>query len=225
MTLTAILTAVFGWGVWFFKLFFFAGWTLVKTVLWLLSPIWLVGAIVGVISGCLTTPAKASWLWGSDPRFDAANRALEQAAHIATEAARTQSSQQTQLLAAVEALSNERTQLAQHLLQLGEMAARDSSWAAALHALGPVLIATAVLVLGSAAIWLVTRSGDRDTQLADLLVEEVSGSSRLHVAPRAQLEDSTHDQVAAEQALTNLIDIKPGYGTRTQHPEPQEMPF
>lgn len=182
MTITALLTPLFGWAAWLFRLSFLAGWSLVKAILWALSPVWLVAAIIGIISGCLTTPAKAGWLWGPDPavqaKVEAANKVLQQAAQIATEAARTQASQQTQILAAVEALSNERTQLAGHLQHLGEMAARDSAWAAALQAAGPVLIAAAVLALGCAAIWLVTRGGDQDSHLATVLVDEITGTGR-----------------------------------------------
>jgi hypothetical protein len=121
--------------------------------------------------------ANAGWFTrGPDPKTEAANRALERAAQIATEAARTQSSQQSQLLQAVEALSNERTHLAAHLEQLGTLAARDSAWAAALQAASPILVAIAVLALGTAAIWMVTRAGGGDSHVASMLIEEIVGS-------------------------------------------------
>ncbi len=183
MTLTTILTLLLGPMIWLVKFFALAGWSVVKAVLWLLSPVWLMAAIAGAVSGCLTTPAKAGWFdgwWGPDPaveaKVEAANQALQRAAQIATEAAQTQASQQGQLLAAVEALSNERTQLAGHLQTLGQLAARDSAWAAALQSAGPVLIAVAVLALGCAAIWMLTRAADRDADLAAALVDEISGS-------------------------------------------------
>ncbi len=120
---------------------------------------------------------NAGWFTrGPDPKTEAANRALERAAQIATEAARTQSSQQSQLLQAVEALSNERTHLAAHLEQLGTLAARDSAWAAALQAASPILVAIAVLALGTAAIWMVTRAGGGDSHVASMLIEEIVGS-------------------------------------------------
>ena len=110
MTLTTILTLFLGPIAWLVKFFFLSGWSLVKVALWLFSPVWLITAIAGAISGCLATPAKAGWFsWGPDPKIEAANQALQRAAQIATEAAQTQASQQGQLLAAVEALSNERT--------------------------------------------------------------------------------------------------------------------
>jgi len=177
MTLTTILTLFLGPIAWLVKFFFLSGWSLVKAALWLFSPVWLITAIAGAISGCLATPAKAGWFsWGPDPKIEAANQALQRAAQIATEAAQTQASQQGQLLAAVEALSNERTQLAGHLQTLGEMAARDSAWAAALQAAGPVLIAAAVLAVGCAATWMLTRAADHDADIATMLVEEIAGA-------------------------------------------------
>lgn len=177
MTLTTILAFLLGPIAWLVKFFFLSGWSIVKAALWLFSPVWLMAAIAGSIFGCLATPAKAGWFsWGPDPKIEAANQALQRAAQIATEAAQTQSSQQGQLLAAVEALSNERTQLAGHLQTLGEMAARDSAWAAALQAAGPVLIAVAVLAIGCAAIWMLTRAADCDADLATVLVEEIAGT-------------------------------------------------
>jgi len=177
MTLTTILTLFLGPIAWLVKFFFLSGWSLVKAALWLFSPVWLITAIAGAISGCLATPAKAGWFsWGPDPKIEAANQALQRAAQIATEAAQTQASQQGQLLAAVEALSNERTQLAGHLQTLGEMAARDSAWAAALQAAGPVLIAVAVLAFGCAATWMLTRAADHDADIATMLVEEIAGA-------------------------------------------------
>lgn len=173
MTFTAVLLALFGWATWLFQFFLVAGWTLVKAVLWSMSPVWLWAAIIGVISALFTAPAQAGWFWGPDPKVEAANRTLAQAAQIATEAARTQSGQQSQLLAAIEALSSERTQLAGQLGRLGEMAARESAWAAALQAAGPVLVAVVVLALGCAAIWMVTRGANHDSQLATVLVTEL----------------------------------------------------
>jgi hypothetical protein len=133
-------------------------------------------AAVGAITALLTAPAQAGWFWGPDPKVEAANRALERAAEIATDAARTQSGQQSQLLAAIEALSSERAQIAGQLGRLGELAARDSAWAAALQAAGPVLVAVVVLALGCAAIWMVTRASNHDSDLATVLVSEIAGT-------------------------------------------------
>jgi hypothetical protein len=175
-------------------------------------------AIAGAISGCLATPAKAGWFsWGPDPKIEAANQALQRAAQIATEAAQTQSSQQRQLLAAVEALSNERTQLAGHLQTLGEMAARDSAWAAALQAAGPVLIAVAVLAIGCAAIWMLTRAADRDAVLATVLVEEIAGTGTGVLVSHQRPESLTAGDGGHARGLE--------YTSADTTLEEQEMPF
>jgi hypothetical protein len=156
--------------------FILPAWRVTKWVAWARWPAWVMAAAVGAITALLTAPAQAGWFWGPDPKVEAANRALERAAQIATEAARTHSGQQSQLLAAIEALSSERTQIAGQFGRLGEMAARDSAWAAALQAAGPVLVAVVVLALGCTAIWMVTRAGDHDSQLATVLVDEITGT-------------------------------------------------
>jgi len=217
MTFTAILMALFGWTTWLFQFFFLAGWTLLKAVLWAMSPAWLWAAIIGVISGCLATPARAGWFWGPDPKIEAANRALEQAARIATDAARTQSSQQTQLLAAIEALSGERTEIAGELGRLGEMAARDSAWAAAVQAAGPVAVAVVVLALGCAAIWMITRGGNHDAQLATVLVDEITGAGSGILPGGSRWESLT---VAVRERQPSL-----GFEDPLPDTEPQEMPF
>lgn len=155
--------------------FLLPAWRMAKWVAWVRWPAWVMAAAVGAITALLTAPVQAGWLWGNDHKIEAANRALERAAQIATEAARTQSGQQSQILAAIEALSSERTQIAGQLGRLGELASRDSAWAAALQAAGPVLVSVVVLALGCAAIWLVTRSSDHDSQLASVLVAELCG--------------------------------------------------
>jgi hypothetical protein len=151
-------------------------WRVAKWVAWVRWPAWVMAAAVGAITALLTAPAQAGWFWGPDPKVEAANRALERAAEIATDAARTQSGQQSQLLAAIEALSSERAQIAGQLGRLGELAARDSAWAAALQAAGPVLVAVVVLALGCAAIWMVTRASNHDSDLATVLVSEIAGT-------------------------------------------------
>lgn len=234
MTLAGIIAILLGWTAWLFKFCFLAGWALTKAILWVLSPAWILAAALGIISGCLATPAKASWLsswWEPDPaiqaKVDAANHALQQAAQIATEAARTQSSQQGQLLAAIQALSAERTQLAGHLQQLSAFATRDSAWAAALETTGPVLIAVAVLALGCTAIWMVTRAGTQDAQLATVLVDEITGggsSGLLAGNSPMSLRACSPDSSGAHPAR-NLIDIKPRPEDCSEPYEDQEMPF
>ena len=218
MTLTTILTLFLGPIAWLVKFFFLSGWSLVKAALWLFSPVWLITAIAGAISGCLATPSKAGWFsWGPDPKIEAANQALQRAAQIATEAAQTQASQQGQLLAAVEALSNERTQLAGHLQTLGEMAARDSAWAAALQVAGPVLIAAAVLAVGCAATWMLTRAADHDADIATMLVEEIAGAGTGVLVSRQHHEGLT----AGDGGHARGLEYAPADTTL----EEQEMPF
>ena len=218
MTLTTILTFLLGPIAWLVKFFFLSGWSLVKAALWLFSPVWLMAAITGAISSCLAAPAEAGWFsWGPDPKIEAANQTLQRAAQIATEAAQTQASQQGQLLAAVEALSNERTQLAGHLQTLGEMVARDSAWAAALQAAGPVLIAVAVLAIGCAAIWMLTRAADRDAVLATVLVEEIAGTGTGVLVSHQRPESLTAGDGGHARGLE--------YTSADTTLEEQEMPF
>ena len=218
MTVATIIPYLLGPTVWLLKFFFLSGWSLVKVFLWLTSPAWLLAAIVGAVLGLFGGSADAGWFsWGPDPKTEAANRALQRAAQIATEAAQTQASQQGQLLAAVEALSNERTQLAGHLQTLGEMAARDSAWAAALQAAGPVLIAMAVLALGCAAIWMLTRAADRDAELATVLVEEIAGTGTGVLVSHQRHEGLT----AGTSSHAPGLEYAPADTTL----EEQEMPF
>lgn len=196
-------------------------WVTLQGLSWLFWPVRLLVMSVLVVIALAGVPAQAGWFsWGPDPKIEAANQALQRAAQIATEAAQTQASQQGQLLAAVEALSNERTQLAGHLQTLGEMAARDSAWAAALHGFGPVLIAVTVLALGCLAIWMLTRAADRDADLATVLVEEIAGGGTGVLVGRQRYEGLT-----AGGPSRNLIDIKPDQADYLETPEPQEMPF
>jgi hypothetical protein len=173
MTLAAFLPAVIGWTIWIAHVCVIAGWAVVRTLLGALFPALPLAAILGLLVTLFSAPAQAGWFWGPDPKVEAANQVLERAAQIATEAAQAQSGQQTQLLAAIEALSSERTQLAGHLGRLGEMATRDSAWAAALQAAGPLLVAVVVLAMGCIALWMVTRTGAHDSQLASVLVHEI----------------------------------------------------
>ena len=177
MTVATTITYLLGPTVWLLKFFFLSGWSLVKVFLWLTSPAWLLAAIVGAVLGLFGGSADAGWFnWGPDPKTEAANQALQRAAQIAADAANIQAQQHGQILEAITALSNERTNLAQQLTHLGQLAATNSAWAAALHTAGPVLIAAAVLALGCAACWMVTRASDHDSHLASVLVEEITGT-------------------------------------------------
>ena len=177
MILPTILAYLLGPTVWLLKFFFLSGWSLVKFFLWLTSPPWLLAAIVGAVLGLFGGSADAGWFnWGPDPKTEAANQALQRAAQIAADAANIQARQHGQILEAITALSDERTNLAEQLTHLGQLAATNSAWAAALHTAGPVLIAVAVLALGCVAIWMTTRASDHDSHLASVLVEEIVGT-------------------------------------------------
>ncbi len=192
---------------------------LLGSLAWLLRPTYWLG-LLGVLSLGLSllvatsSPVHAGWWWGPDPKVEAANQALERAAELATEAARTQSKQQESFLAAVSALANERTQLAGHLTQLSELARQDSAWASALSTSGPVLVSVAALSLAGLAIWLTTRAGSHDAELASVLVDELSGSS----SSSSPLLLSQHAQVQL-RALNN-----PRHNSASNTPE-EEMPF
>lgn len=191
-----------------------------------------------VLVALTTAQVNAGWFTrGPDPKTEAANRALERAAQIAAEAASIQAQEHGRLLQAVEALSNERTHLAKHLEHLGTLASRDSAWAAAIQAAAPLLVAVAVLALGCAALWLVTRAGSQDAELAAVLVDEVcaagiglggpSGQGSPPVPPsRVGL---TEDSRAKDVHPTVPHCLAPSQNrapdTDPHSPENQEMPF
>ena len=137
-----------------------------------------------VLTGLLTGPTYAGWFTRKpDPALEAANRALQQAAQTANDSARLQADQNIQIAEAISQLSGERAELAGHLESLREFAARDSAWAAALSAVGPVLVVAIVLAVGGVALWLVTRSGPADAQLVDVLLDEVTSENPRWLAP------------------------------------------
>jgi len=206
---------------------------------WLL----LLASMLVCSTGCT---ANAGWFsWGPDPKVEAANRALERAAQIAAEAANVQSQQHGQILEAVTALSSERTHMAEQLSVLGKLAAKDSMLAAALESLGPALVAMAALVLGSAAIWLVTRSASHDTELATMLVEEAccgtgiladTGSTRCRLGAgtglvgqgqsERELLPELPERARSKDIYSNPSATDPGLADDDSHShEPQEMPF
>ena len=152
---------------------------LVPILLWLWRLLWrraFNALAILVLTTILTAQADAGWFTRKpDPAMEAANRALTQAAETANETARIQGEQNIRIAEAITQLSGERAQLAGHLESLREFAARDSAWAAALSAVGPVLVVALVLAVGGVALWLVTRSGPADAQLVDVLLDEVAG--------------------------------------------------
>ncbi len=208
-------------------------------------PGWLLPLALTLVftSGC---SAEAGWFTrGPDPKVEAANRALERAAQIAAEAANVQARQHSQILEAVTALSSERTRMAEQLSVLGRLAAKDSMLAAAVESLGPALVAMAALVLGSAAIWLVTRSASHDTELATMLVEEAccgtgllsdTGPTRRRLGAGTALVDRGLDarellpdlpeRARSKDIYSNPRAADSGLAADDSHPhDPQEMPF
>ena len=158
--------------LWAMLSFLKLGWWLVR-LLWQKSWSTLVALVLAVL---FSNHADAGWFTRKpDPAMEAANRALTQSAETANEAARIQGDQNIRIAEAITQLSGERAQLAGHLESLREFAARDSAWAAALSASGPVIVVALVLAVGGVALWLVTRSGPADAQLVDVLLDEVTG--------------------------------------------------
>ena len=174
--MTAFLWMFLTSSYWSLKLLVFTGWFVARWIAWLVWPgifIAAIGAMLGL--GC--RQASAGWFgWlGTDTRkLEAANRAVHAAAEVVNESARLQADQNVAISEAITALSSERAQLAGHLQHIGELAGRDSQWAAAITAFSPVLVAVAVLAVGAPALWLAYREHAGDAELAEVLVESVT---------------------------------------------------
>ena len=175
--MTAFLWLAFLSSFWFLKFTFLVGWFVASWAMWLLWPIGALIAGLGALCGLGCRPASAGWFdWlGNDTtKLEAANRAVHAAAEVVNESARLQADQNIAITEAITALSAERAQLAGHLQHIGELAGRDSQWAAALTAFSPVLIVIAVLAVGALALWLAYREHAGDAELAEVLVESVT---------------------------------------------------
>jgi len=158
-------------------------------VLWLFWPMLFFGGVTGLLIATAQSAEAGwfSWLWGSDTRHlersldvaQEAARVASQAAEAQAQQAEAQAQQNARLAETLGQLSSERSNLADHLHALTELGLKDSQWAAALTAFGPVLVCVAVLLVAGMALWLVNRTGEgRQAELAatvDLLVEEISG--------------------------------------------------
>jgi len=175
--MTVFLWLVFTSSFYLFKSLFLAGWFVARWATWLLWPVGALVAGLGALCGLGCRQASAGWFgWlGTDTRkLEAANRAVHAAAEVVNESARLQAGQNVAISEAITALSSERAQLADHLQHIGELAAQDSQWAAALTAFSPVLVAVAVLAVGALALWLAYREHAGDSELAKVLVESVT---------------------------------------------------
>ncbi len=127
-----------------------------------------------------------SWLWGSDTRqLERSLDVAQEAARVASEAsqaqaqqAAAQADQNARLAETLGQLSSERANLADHLHALSELSLRDSQWAAAISASGPVLICVTVLLVAGMALWLANkpRAGQHAelAETVDLLVDEMA---------------------------------------------------
>ena len=177
--MTAFLWLAFTSSSYFLKFLFLAGWFVARWTAWLLWPgilIASVGALLGL--GCRQASAGwFGWLGNDTTKLEAANRAVHAAAEVVNESARLQADQNVAITEAITALSSERAQLAGHLQHIGELAGRDSQWAAALMAFSPVLVAMAVLAVGALALWLAYREHAGDAELAEVLVESVTSDN------------------------------------------------
>lgn len=153
-------------------------------VLMLLWPVVIVGFLIATAQSA--EAGWFSWLWGSDTRqlerslnvAQEAARVASQAAEAQAQQAEAQAQQNARLAETLGQLSSERSNLADHISALTELGLKDSQWAAALNASGPVLVCITVLLVAGLALWLVNRAGDgRQEELAatvELLVEEIS---------------------------------------------------
>lgn len=158
-------------------------------VLWLFWPVLFFCGVMGFLIATAQSAEAGwfSWLWGSDTRHlerslnvaQEAARVASQAAEAQAQQAEAQAQQNARLAETLGQLSSERSNLADHLHALTELGLKDSQWAAALNASGPVLVCITVLLVAGLALWLVNRAGEgRQEELAeavDLLVEEISG--------------------------------------------------
>ena len=124
----------------------------------------------------------------------------EEAARVANEASQAQAhqavaqaEQNSRLAETLGQLSSERSSLADHISALTELGLKDSQWAAAVSASGPVLVCITVLAIAGLALWLVNKSSEgHDAELAqtvDLLVEDLAAygpknEPRVHGAAR-----------------------------------------
>jgi hypothetical protein len=157
-------------------------------ILWLFWPVIFFYGLLGFLIATAQSAEAGwfSWLWGSDTRHLERSLAVAQeAARVASQAAEAQAQQaeahaqqNARLAETLGQLSSERTNLADHISALTVLGLKDSQWAAALSATGPVLVCITVLLVAGLALWLVNRAGEgRQEELAatvDLLVEEIS---------------------------------------------------
>lgn len=142
----------------------------------------LVPIIVCLLAG-LSGEAQAgwfNWLWGEN-RSDELRQALAIANETADAATRAVDSQSRQAAAQAEQnsrvaallgeLSRERQALATHVARFEETRRRDSEIAAAVLSATPALVSGTALLLGTVALWVVTRPGPESADASSALVQ------------------------------------------------------
>ncbi|MCE9630862.1 MAG: hypothetical protein K8S94_09150 [Planctomycetia bacterium] len=175
-------------------------------VLWLCWPLLIMGFLIATAQSA--EAGWFSWLWGSDTeQLEHSLEVAQEAARVASQAAEAQArhaaaqaDQNSKLAETLGQLSSERSNLADHLHALMEFGLKDSQWAAAINASGPLLVCITAIIVAGLALWLVGRPGESQqsaklAETVDLLMEEIAvyrsaddrqnyGSRRL-LGPRA----------------------------------------
>lgn len=223
-------------------------------LLWIFWPLVILAGALGLLISS-ATPCEAGWtdwLWGENQDADKLRRAADlagESARIAGQVAAAQAQhaseqarQNTQVAEMLKELSGERQEYSRQLESLAGLAMRDSEWAAALTATGPLIICVAVLVVAGLALWLVTRPGGYvgsgsgagaaagyEASLAmDVLVEELAraqaGSQGAYFAEPHVAASSCSSRVALPAPVGRLTSSGPYEQEGPEKQEGQEGP-
>ena len=213
--------------------------SLVAWVLWILWPILVLAGALGLAIAS-ATPCEAGWmdwLWGENQDAEKLRRAADlagESARIAGQVAAAQAQhaseqarQNTQVAEMLKELSSERQEYSRQLESLAGLAMRDSEWAAALSATGPLIICVAVLVVAGLALWLVMRpagfagqgsgagaaAGYEAGLAMDMLIEELAraqaGSQGAYFAEPHVAASSSSSRVALPAPVGRLTSSGP----------------
>ena len=180
--------------------------SLIGWLAWLLWPSLLITGLLGLVSGT-AQPAQAGWtdwLWArpDTSQIERSAELAQNAARVAAQAVATQAeqaaaqaTQNARLAETLGQLSRERQEYAQLLDSFAAIAMRDSQWAAALTAVGPIAVCLSVLGLAALAVWMTTRAspeavtsdGDVRPVSLDLALDLLSTQPRLAAAQTPRL--------------------------------------
>lgn len=229
--------------------------TLFKTLFsWLASILWPLVLLAGTL-GLLISSAKPceagwmDWLWGENQDAEKLRRAADlagESARIAGQVAAAQAQhaseqarQNTQVAEMLKELSVERQEYSRHLESLAGLAMRDSEWAAALTATGPLIICVAVLAIAGLALWIVMRPGagagqgsgagaGYEASLAmDMLVEELAraqvGSQGTSFAEPHVTPSSCNPRVALPTLVGRIAGSGPHEPEQLKREEPDGL--